>query len=244
MPDGVIPTQPGGTVPPRNEGVVILEPGDERAQKIAKAMASRTAGEILQVLKKGNETATHIAEALSVPITTVQYHLENLVNAEIITIVERRWSQKGREVKVYGLRDQMLIVVPRGGDPKGILLRYASLFSVVILATLVLAFAGPAFLPAAAPAFQNALPPGLTMGPAEGGTGVADHFAKEAAAVNRTVGEGAGNLTSAPLPGAMPEMAAAPALPSLPLVFFLGGILVIAVMLGYELWKYHREQKG
>jgi hypothetical protein len=33
-------------------------------------------------------------------------------------------------------------------------------------------------------------------------------------------------------------------MPSLPLVFFLGGLLVIAVMLGHELWGYYREQKG
>ncbi|MDD1667326.1 MAG: helix-turn-helix domain-containing protein [Methanomicrobiales archaeon] len=225
---------------PDGSGVIILEPGDAKAQKIAKAIASRTAGEILQLLKNGSETATHIAEALSIPITTVQYHLENLVDAEIITIVERRWSQKGREVKVYGLREQMLIVVPRGGDLKGILLRYASLFSVVILATLVLAFAGPAFLPAAAPAFQNALPPGLPRGPAEGAGIAGDQLAKEAA-MNQTAGTAA---TPTPVPLATPDMAAVPAVPSLPLVFFLGGLLVIAVMLGYELWKYYREQKG
>jgi hypothetical protein len=33
-------------------------------------------------------------------------------------------------------------------------------------------------------------------------------------------------------------------MPSLPLVFFLGGLLVIAVMLGYEIWVWHRTRKG
>jgi DNA-binding transcriptional ArsR family regulator len=235
MPDAMGPAKP--------DGVIILEPGDERAQKIAKAMASRTAGEILQLLKNGSDSATRIAEGLQIPITTVQYHLENLVDAGIITIVERRWSQKGREVKVYGLRDQMLIVVPRGGDLKGILLRYASLFSVVILASLLLAVLGPAFVPAAAPAFQNALPSALPRGPpGEGAATVGDHLAKEAAAANQTAGTAA---TPAPAPLATPEMAtAAPGMPSLPLVFFLGGLLVIAVMLGYELWVYYRALKG
>jgi len=163
MPDGAIPSAPKAEAP-KHDAVIILEPGDEKAQKIAKAMASRTAGEILQLLKNGNETATHIAEALDSPITTIQYHLENLVDAGIITIVERRWSQKGREVKVYGLREQMLIVVPRGGDLRGILLRYGSLFAMVVLASLVLALLAPAFLPAAAPSLQNALPAALPRG--------------------------------------------------------------------------------
>jgi DNA-binding transcriptional ArsR family regulator len=235
MPDGVTPSWPEGPTPPRTDGVIILEPGDEKAQKIAKAIASKTAGEILQLLKDGSRASTQIAEALSIPITTVQYHLENLVDAGIITIVERRWSQKGREVKVYGLRDQMLIVVPHGGDLKGILLRYASLFTVVMFAAIVLALLGPSFAPVISPGFQNVLPAALPRAPSEAGT-AADHILKEAV-----------NQTPAPVatqtPPAMPEMVAAPGMPSLPLVFFMGGVLVIAVMLGYELWAWYRERE-
>jgi DNA-binding transcriptional ArsR family regulator len=221
---------------PDGGGVIILEPGDEKAQKIAKAIASRTAGEILQLLKEGSHASTQIAESLSIPITTVQYHLENLVDAGIITIVEKRWSQKGREVKVYGLRDQMLIVVPRGGDLKGILLRYASLFAVVMFAAIVLALLGPSFAPAATTGLQNVLPTATPRAPSEAGT-AADHLLKEAA--NQTPAPAA-----APGPWATPEMAATPGMPSLPLVFFLGGALVLAVMLGYELRGWYRERKG
>jgi DNA-binding transcriptional ArsR family regulator len=239
MPDGLSPSVPDGRKPslPDAGGVLILEPGDEKAQKIAKAMASRTAGEILQFLKAGSHASTQIAESLKIPITTVQYHLENLVDAGIIAVVERRWSQKGREVKVYGLRDQMVIVVPRGGDLKGILLRYGSLFAVVVLATIALALLGPALAPAASPALQNVLPAAQPRAPSEAGT-VADHLLK-----------GAANQTPTPVATqvnqAVPEMATAtPNIPPLPLVFFLGGVLVIAVMLGYELWVWHRERRG
>jgi DNA-binding transcriptional ArsR family regulator len=230
MPEGRRPSIPD------DGGVIILEPGDEKAQKIAKAMASRTAGEILQLLKDGSHASTQIAETLSIPITTVQYHLENLVEAGIITVVERRWSQKGREVKVYGLRDQMLIVVPRGGDLKGILLRYGSLFAVVVLATLVLALLGPSFAPVISPGLQNVLPAALPRPPSEAGT-VADHVLK-----------GTANQTPVPeatqVSQAIPETWTIPGMLLLPLVFFLGGVLVIAVMLGYEVWVWHRERKG
>jgi DNA-binding transcriptional ArsR family regulator len=229
MADGTAPPTQGG-------GVVILEPGDEKAQKIAKAIGSKTAGEILQLLRDGSHASNQIAEALSIPITTVQYHLENLVDAGIITIVEKRWSQKGREVKVYGLRDQMLIVVPRGGDLKGILLRYASLFAVVILASIVLTLLGPAFAPVASPSFQNVLPTALPRAPSESGV-AADHVLK-----------GAANLTptpeGTPVTAGIQEWATAPVAPlPLPLVFFLGGVLVILVMVGYELWVWHRARK-
>jgi len=59
--------------------------------------------------------------------------------------------------------------------------------------------------------------------------------------VNQTAGTVA---TPAPAPLATPESATGPpAMPSLPVVFFLGGLLVILVMLGYELWTWHRERK-
>ncbi len=232
MPDGTSPPTQGG-------GVVILEPGDEKAQKIAKAISSKTAGEILHLLKDGGHASNQIAEALSIPITTVQYHLENLVDAGIINVVERRWSQKGREVKVYGLRDQMLIVVPHGGDLKGILLRYGSLFAVVILASIVLALLGPSFTPVASPAFQSALPSTLPRAAPEAGN-AADHLLK-----------GAANLTPTPegtqVTAGIQEWAATPAAPfplPLPLVFFLGGALVILLMVGYEMWVWHRARKG
>ena len=230
MPDGTSPSPPAGS------GVIILEPGDEKAQKIAKAIASKTAGEILQLLKDGGHASTQIAEALQIPITTVQYHLENLVDAGVVSVVERRWSQKGREVKVYGLRDQMLIVVPRGGDLKGILLRYGSLFAVMILASLVLALLGPSFAPVASPALQNALPAVMPPVPSEAG-----------AAVSQVL-RGAANQTPAPVATqvnqVIPELATVPSAPlPLPLIFFLGGALVLVVMLGYELWVWRRARK-
>ena len=40
--------------------VVVLEPGDERAQKIAKAMASQTASDILTLLATGTKSLTDI----------------------------------------------------------------------------------------------------------------------------------------------------------------------------------------
>jgi Bacterial regulatory protein, arsR family. len=92
--------------------VLILEPGDERAQKIAKAISSPTAGEILNQMKEGNYTASQLAESLDLPLTTVQYHLENLVSAAILMVTDKKWSKKGREIKIYGLRNQVVIVAP------------------------------------------------------------------------------------------------------------------------------------
>lgn len=131
-----------------SEEVVVLEPGDEQAKKIAKAMASQTANDILGSLKDGPKSATEIADALSIPITTLKYHIENLAGAGLIEIVKTKWSSKGREVKIYGLTDRLLIVAPQVKDIKSVLLKFMSLFGFVVLASLVVAL----FLPLLAPA--------------------------------------------------------------------------------------------
>jgi DNA-binding transcriptional ArsR family regulator len=121
-----------------SDEVLILEPGDERAQKIAKAISSPTAGDILNQMKEGNFTASQIADNLDLPLTTVQYHLENLVSAAILNIIDKKWSKKGREIKVYGLRNQVVIVAPHPSDVRSLLLKYASLFAMVLLAGVVM----------------------------------------------------------------------------------------------------------
>jgi predicted transcriptional regulator len=135
------------------EDVLILEPGDERAQKIARAISSQTASDILNQMKEGNYTATQLAERMNLPLTTVQYHLENLVAAAMLNIIDKKYSKKGREIKIYGLRNQVVIVAPNPGDVRSLLLKYASLFGIVVLAgvvmfTLLSIFAGTGSAPA------------------------------------------------------------------------------------------------
>ncbi|MGB7992938.1 ArsR/SmtB family transcription factor [Methanoregula sp.] len=117
--------------------VTVLEPGDERAQKIAKAMASQTANDILSLLSSGAISLSDITEKLKIPLTTAKYHIENMLDAGLITVSETRYSVKGREVKMYALTDQLLIVAPKKTNIQDLLLKYSSLFGIVIAGTLV-----------------------------------------------------------------------------------------------------------
>jgi len=138
------------------EEIVVMEPGDERAQRIAKAMASQTASDILSALRDAPLSAAEIADRLSIPLTTLKYHVENLADAGLIEVVRTRWSSKGREVKVYGLTSRLIIVTPPVKDIRAILLKYASLFAVVIFASIVVAMLMP-LLGGSAPAQEPRL---------------------------------------------------------------------------------------
>jgi DNA-binding transcriptional ArsR family regulator len=116
--------------------VLLLEHGDERAQKIAKAMSSQTANDILTLLGDGAKSLTDITERLGIPLTTSKYHIENLLDAGLIFVVETKYSVKGREIKLYSLTNQLVIVAPRHANVRSLILKYASLFAVVIVGSL------------------------------------------------------------------------------------------------------------
>jgi DNA-binding transcriptional ArsR family regulator len=120
------------------DNVVFMEPGDERAQKIAKAMGSQTASDILQILGEGPKSLSDITDRLNIPMNTAKYHIENLLDAGLVAVAETKYSVKGREVKIYTLANKLLIVAPRRADARSLLLKYATLFGIVALGTVVI----------------------------------------------------------------------------------------------------------
>jgi DNA-binding transcriptional ArsR family regulator len=243
------------------DNVVLLEPGDERAQKIAKAMSSQMASDILQLLAESPQSLTGITERLAIPLTTAKYHTENLLDAGLIQVSETKYSVKGREIKIYSLTNQLLIVAPRQSNVHSLLLKYASLFGIVVFGSLVIAilssvlgsgstmgsalngaprmaaqeFGVPTVKAVAEGGLQNA-----TMAPdsmVSGSKGVVDMiaanispvpspFATISSALPVTSGQISAN-TVASSNTLIPDMA---------LAFFLGGVVVILVLVFYEIY--------
>lgn len=116
----------------------LLSPDDEQARLIGKAIASETAGKIMSSMEGREVTANLLAEELSIPVSTVMYHLENLVTAGLIEVSRTRYSVKGREMKVYRIVDQVLIVSPKSQDLRAVLTRCAALFSLPFLVSVIL----------------------------------------------------------------------------------------------------------
>lgn len=122
-----------------SEPVIILEPGEKRAQQIARALSSRTAGKILDLLSDGPRPLSYIAEQLEIPLPQVKYHVDNLLDVGILEVTEEKYSVKGRRVKIYGLKHQVLVVAPKMVNLKAMLLKYSSVFGLFLLATLAIA---------------------------------------------------------------------------------------------------------
>jgi DNA-binding transcriptional ArsR family regulator len=198
------------------EDVIVLQPGDERAQKIGKAIASQTANDILHTLSQGQKTASDLTELLNIPMGTLKYHIDNLLEAGLVEVAETRYSVKGREVKVYQLKDQLVIVAPKMTNIRSILLKYASLFAIVIVASMAML--------AILPLFQA--PPDMVSAPAfsqDGGGG----------------GGGSGILAEK---GARAEPVAGVQAVAPVLAFFMGGCMIILLLFLYEAYKWQKNK--
>ena len=245
------------------DDIVILEPGDERAQKISKAMGSQTASDILRLLAEHPKSLTEITERLAIPLTTAKYHIENLLDAGLISVAETRYSVKGREIKIYSLTNQLLIVAPRTSNVRSLLLKYASLFCIVVLGTLVLSLISPlimgtGILMNAPSAIQAGREPGIfttksvsecyvpnaTMTPevtVAGSKGICDTATNLTPPAYTTVAQ---VPTGTPAPVPMESGASTAGLiPDIALAFFLGGALVILVLAVYEIYLWKKTKK-
>ena len=243
------------------DNVVLLEPGDERAHKIAKAMSSQMASDILQILAESPQSLTGITERLAIPLTTAKYHTENLLDAGLILVSETKYSVKGREIKIYSLTNQLLIVAPRQSNVRSLLLKYTSLFGIVVFGSLVIAVLSPIlgststagsilngapslavqeYAVTSAKAVAEGVLPNATMTPdmiVTGSKGVVDMVAANLTHAPSPLATLASTPPPTPVPILADTVTSATALfPDMALAFFLGGVLVIFVLVCYEIY--------
>lgn len=102
-----------------NEKVLILPLGEE-SKKITQTLSNDSARHVLELLADKPMSASEIAEELDIPLTTVKYNLDALIESGLITIKHTKWSVKGREIKVYAPIRKLIVVVPDKTDKKSV----------------------------------------------------------------------------------------------------------------------------
>jgi DNA-binding transcriptional ArsR family regulator len=131
-----------------SEKLLVLPLGEE-SKKITQVITNDTAREIMELLAEHSMSASDIAKKLDVPLTTIKYNLENLVEVGLIKIERIKYSEKGRQVKVYAPVRKLIVVVPEkldNGSIVDILKKYLGVIIAAVLATgLVELLTGPYF---------------------------------------------------------------------------------------------------
>ncbi|ERH12323.1 MAG: bacterial regulatory protein, arsR family, partial [halophilic archaeon J07HB67] len=101
-----------------DEPRVVGIDGDD-ADEVLSALSAGTAREILSSLHEEPATASEIAGRVDTTLQNTQYHLDSLTDAGLVVERDTVYSEKGREMSVYGPADRALVVIAGDEEDTG-----------------------------------------------------------------------------------------------------------------------------
>lgn len=102
----------GIKMPDNPEEKMLILQLSEDSRKIARLLSSETSIRILKLLNKKSMSAGNLADELGVRLNTLKYNLDSLLEAGMIRVRHVKWSQKGREIKVYEAAKKVIVFLP------------------------------------------------------------------------------------------------------------------------------------
>jgi predicted transcriptional regulator len=145
----------------RDDVLLVLPLGDE-SKLITQTIANDTARQILELLAEGAMSTSSIAKRLDIPLTTAQYNVEKLIEAKLVVVEKTKYSEKGREVKLYAPARRMIVLVPANTSRQAVmdvLKKYLVLLPlagfVALMIELAMQFLNGGGLPGGSPASKS-----------------------------------------------------------------------------------------
>ncbi|WP_336022120.1 ArsR/SmtB family transcription factor [Halobellus salinisoli] len=97
--------------------VRVLSLDDPDAAQLIACLSADNARSILSALHDDPATASELADAVDTSLQNARHHLDNLQDADLVRIVNTRYSVKGREMTVYApTRDSFVVCVGDDDD--------------------------------------------------------------------------------------------------------------------------------
>ncbi len=91
---------------------LLLSMDDEKLNKVANVVSNKTCKKILDALSEKDLTESEISKKLDIPISTVHYNIQQLMDAGLVAADEYHYSRKGREMLHYRLANKYIIIAP------------------------------------------------------------------------------------------------------------------------------------
>lgn len=105
---GLLPREPPVEQPEQPQVVGL---GDGDSADVFSVLSSDTARSVLGQLYREPATQSELADELEMSIQNVAYHIERLVAADLVTVVDSWYSEKGRDMDVYAPAGDPLVLV-------------------------------------------------------------------------------------------------------------------------------------
>ncbi len=90
----------------------LIVPMGKESKAITQVISNDTAMQVMDLLADGPMSTSTVAEKLSIPLTTAQYNIEKLMESGLVKIEKTKYSEKGREVKLYRASRRLIMIVP------------------------------------------------------------------------------------------------------------------------------------
>lgn len=100
---------------------LLVVPLGAESKAITQTISNETAMQILEVLADGPISTSAIAKKLDIPLTTVQYNIEKLIDAGLAKVEKTKYSEKGREVKLYSPAKRFIVLVPEKSSGQAVI---------------------------------------------------------------------------------------------------------------------------
>ncbi len=95
------------------EKFLLVSLNEDKAKKLAQVISNETSRKILDDLAEKESTESELAEKLNIPISTVHYNLQALMDCGLIVAEEFHYSKKGKEILHYKLANKYIIIAPK-----------------------------------------------------------------------------------------------------------------------------------
>ena len=89
----------------------VVSLGDDGSDAVFSVLSSTLARRVLAELYRSPATQSELADRVDTSIQNVSYHLDNLVDAGLVDIVDEWYSEKGRRMDVYAPEGSPLVLV-------------------------------------------------------------------------------------------------------------------------------------
>lgn len=103
-----LPSSTSGPTDDAEPRVLGLE--TEAAGDVLSALCSGTARKVFSTIHDEPATSSKVADLVGTSVQNAQYHLEKLTDAGAVDVVDTKYSEKGRQMKLYAPANKPIVV--------------------------------------------------------------------------------------------------------------------------------------
>ena len=96
-----------------SKNFLLLSMEDDKIKKVSNVISNDSCRRILDYLSGKDATESELAAKLNIPISTVHYNLQQLMETGLIESKEFHYSEKGKEVSHFRLANKYIIIAPK-----------------------------------------------------------------------------------------------------------------------------------